>query len=219
MGIAERRERERLQRRQLILEAARRVFFRCGFRQATMEQIAQEAELGKATLYDYFGSKEELYVALLEEGLRLLDAHMEQVEQHYRTRPVREAIHAMAQAYVRFAQEQPEYFVLLMHVSTALELPLERVPQELLQRLHALQEQAVLRGTTLVLRGIREGIFPEWSVPERVIAQFWVILTGAIALARHPYRMRLLEGVSVEELVRELVELFICGWQWQSERS
>jgi hypothetical protein len=56
-------------------------------------------------------------------------------------------------------------------------------------------------------------------VPERVIAQFWVILTGAIALARHPYRMRLLEGVSVEELVRELVELFIRGWQWQRERS
>ncbi len=219
MGIAERRERERLQRRQLILDAARRVFFRYGFRQATMEQIAQEAELGKATLYDYFGSKEELYVALLEEGLRLLDARMEQVEQHYRTRSVRQAIHAMAQAYVRFAQEQPEYFVLLMHVSTALELPLERVPQELLQRLHALQEQAVLRGKELVLRGVREGIFPEWSVPEQVIAQFWVILSGAIALARHPYRMRLLEGVSVEELVHELVELFVHGWQWRREHS
>jgi len=63
MGVSERRERERHERTQRILEAALRVFAREGLRPATIESIAGEAQLGKGTIYYYFSSKE----ALLEE--------------------------------------------------------------------------------------------------------------------------------------------------------
>ena len=51
MGIQERKEREKERRRQQIMVAAKRVFSDRGFNKATMEDIAQEAELSPGTLY------------------------------------------------------------------------------------------------------------------------------------------------------------------------
>ena len=66
MAVQQRKERERLARQELILDAAIRVFAKKGFHQATMDDVAQEAELGKGTLYYYFRSKEEILLKLLE---------------------------------------------------------------------------------------------------------------------------------------------------------
>ena len=60
-----RKERERLVHRREILEAAERVFARNGYQGTTVEQIAQEAEFAVGTLYNFFGSKEELYQEVL----------------------------------------------------------------------------------------------------------------------------------------------------------
>ncbi len=60
-----RRQRERKARQQLILESAKYVFAKRGFQNATVEEIANRAELAVGTLYRYFQSKEEMYVSLL----------------------------------------------------------------------------------------------------------------------------------------------------------
>ena len=52
-----------------ILQAARQVFARRGFAEASMEEIAQVAGLAKGTLYLYYDSKRELYAAALRAGL------------------------------------------------------------------------------------------------------------------------------------------------------
>jgi AcrR family transcriptional regulator len=52
-----------------ILQAARQVFARRGFADASMEEIAQVAEVAKGTLYLYYASKRELYRAALRAGL------------------------------------------------------------------------------------------------------------------------------------------------------
>lgn len=49
-----------------ILRAAERVFARAGFSGATMADIAEEAGLPKANLHYYFGSKADLYRAVLD---------------------------------------------------------------------------------------------------------------------------------------------------------
>ena len=51
----------------LILDAARRVFAATGYYQARVEDIAREAGVGKGTVYEYFASKEELYLEMLLE--------------------------------------------------------------------------------------------------------------------------------------------------------
>ncbi len=63
-----RRERERLRRRQAMLRAARSVFAEKGYAQATIDEIAERAEFGKGTLYNYFeGGKEDFLFAILDE--------------------------------------------------------------------------------------------------------------------------------------------------------
>lgn len=60
-----RKERERIYKRQEIINAAREVFAHRGFSAATLDEIAERAEFGKGTLYSYFQSKEELFDTVL----------------------------------------------------------------------------------------------------------------------------------------------------------
>src|SRR5512135_2087611 len=59
-------------RHEEILEAARRVFAQKGFRDTSVDEIAQAAGVAKGTVYLYYSSKEAIYTAALEDGLRRL---------------------------------------------------------------------------------------------------------------------------------------------------
>ena len=61
-------------RRLAILKAARTVFARQGYSSTVVEDIAKQAEIGKGTLYLYFRSKEQIYLAALLEDAKRLDA-------------------------------------------------------------------------------------------------------------------------------------------------
>ena len=52
-------------KREAILEAARKVFMDVGFGTASMDTIANEAKVSKQTVYNHFGSKEELFAAMI----------------------------------------------------------------------------------------------------------------------------------------------------------
>ncbi len=68
----QRRQRERLQRRADILQAAERVFATKGFHAASIEEIAHTAEYGTGTVYLYFKDKQSLYIELFEHKMREL---------------------------------------------------------------------------------------------------------------------------------------------------
>lgn len=63
-----RKELEREQRQKLILESALKVFKDKGLDHATMDEIAKVAGFGKASLYYYYKSKEEIFNTILLEG-------------------------------------------------------------------------------------------------------------------------------------------------------
>ncbi len=52
-------------KRRAILEAATRVFFKAGYRAASMDHVAGEADVSKQTVYAHFGSKESLFEAII----------------------------------------------------------------------------------------------------------------------------------------------------------
>ena len=61
-----RREKERQQRRAALLEAAAKVFGRKPFDEATMQDVAAEAEIGMQGLYEHFPSKQALYEQVVQ---------------------------------------------------------------------------------------------------------------------------------------------------------
>lgn len=74
MGVEERRFQEREQRKQTIVDAALRVFSEKGIKDATIDDIAKAAELGKGTIYYYFSSKEAILEGAIE---ATVDMHFE----------------------------------------------------------------------------------------------------------------------------------------------
>ena len=71
MGISERREREKTERRKTILNCARELIVSKGVDQVSMEDIARKAELSKATVYLYFSGKEVIFNEICEEAARV----------------------------------------------------------------------------------------------------------------------------------------------------
>jgi len=61
-----------------VMRAAEELFKRVGFRAVTMELVAREANVAKATLYSYFKNKDELYVAVCARMARILRGSVEQ---------------------------------------------------------------------------------------------------------------------------------------------
>src|SRR4029453_15669474 len=63
--------------RNALLKAAGRVFAECAFEAATVERVAQEADVAKGTTYLYYRSKQSIYDAALGHGLTELEARTE----------------------------------------------------------------------------------------------------------------------------------------------
>jgi AcrR family transcriptional regulator len=94
----------RVQRRLAIISAAARLFARDGYSECEMESVAGELGIAKGTLYLYFKSKEALFCACVDHGMRELQS---------RTDPC-ERISLASLAYLLFFEEHPEQAELLI---------------------------------------------------------------------------------------------------------
>ncbi len=107
MGIAERRKREKEQRKTKILDAAERLFFSGSYEGVSMDDIAREVELNKATIYLYFENKETLFASIVLRGVEILkEKYTNCMEKQV---PGIVKVTMMGQAYYQFSQEYPDY--------------------------------------------------------------------------------------------------------------
>jgi len=108
VGITERRNREREQRRTDIIGAAKRLFFTKGYNVTTMDDIANEAELSKGTLYLYFKNKEELAFTIIYENTELIKKMIENAARQKGTGI--EKIKRIARIIPDFYDEHTDFF-------------------------------------------------------------------------------------------------------------
>lgn len=103
---------KREQRMQSIIETAARLFAREGFADCEMERVASELGVAKGTLYLYFKSKEELFLACVDFGMRELQAAVQRGAEG-KTDPF-ERISEAIRAYLLFFEQHPEQVELLI---------------------------------------------------------------------------------------------------------
>lgn len=108
MGIQERKGREKEHRKEEIISAAQKIFFEKGLQAATMDEIAEAAELSKGTIYLYYKSKEDLYLAVMIRGMEILAEMFEATNNS--NEPVISRILKLGQAYQQFFRSQTNYF-------------------------------------------------------------------------------------------------------------
>lgn len=100
-----------------MMQAAQSVFAEKGFARATLDEIADRAEFGKGTLYNYFeGGKEDMLFAIFDSIYDDLCDLIRTVFQEAAeaNQPLHEAFHTFVKAYFRFFREREDLFMILI---------------------------------------------------------------------------------------------------------
>lgn len=204
MGVAERKIREKVARRSSILAAAREVFAEKGLVGATMDEIAEKAELSKGAIYLYFPSKEELYLSVMNEGMDILIGRLVIArELSTGSVPADQALKHMAQAYYQFYVDYPDYFR-IMFIYQHLGIR-ERVDPTFIASCDEKNLSCLNLAREVIEKGMQEGIFRPLN-PWTVAILCWTWLNGIIMLSEH--REHLPEKIHDRPTLPQLLEAF-----------
>ena len=207
MSTADRRAREKAQRRQEILDAARLEFFERGFHRPTVDDVAARAEVSKGTIYLYFESKEEILAHLLLEGLELLVRDMEAACSPDTEQSPEANLQALAHAYLSFCQSHRSYFRLIMAFDRG------RFEESISRDLYQQVLSRSLQGLDLLARTIQAGKDTEaFEVddPWQAAGSVWAALNGVLVLMAHPLRQQLLRS-DLKTMFEATLDLVVEG--------
>ena len=200
MGTKERQDRERQAVTASILDAARDLFVAEGYQSVSIRKIAERIEYSPAAIYGYFASKDDIFLALAEEGFHRLD---EKVRSAMKTGDPLEDVRANWWAFYEFSQEQPAYFE-LMFVD-------RRVPRITQQwEGFTLLQQMLANAEAAIQNAIDAGQLPPTLSPNVAMHMLWAALIGpAVVGIRH----RLASGEDYDALARDVLNATIAGLQ------
>jgi AcrR family transcriptional regulator len=203
MGLKERREREKLERKKQILDAARTLLLDKGLQDTSINRIAKVAELGVATLYSYYKNKEDIYVALQEEGLSLLYSKIKEAARKGKTPS--DKIKKMALAYYQFSEVQKDYFDVINYFLTA---PRVIFSQDKKTLVDLLGDKILTELKEAIDEGSQEGVYQKVNTTRSAL-MFWATLNGLIQFKK--MKTTLLQGEGHKALYTFAVEQFIRG--------
>ena len=209
MTTAQRRARDKARRQQGILEAAREVFFEKGIHQATVDDVAAQAEISKGTVYLYFQSKESILAHLLLEGLSILLSQLEAAYAPQEPLSAEQHLRQLVEAYWQYSQTYPDYFRLLMALDRGRFR--ERVAAEMYQQI--LTEST--RGLELAAKAIRQGMDEgSFAADDSLLVAgvLWGALNGALTVMANPVRQEMIP-VEPKAVFDATFELFLRGLQ------
>lgn len=134
--------------RAAIVRCAAEVFSQREFHEVLTDDIAQRIGIGKGTIYRYFGSKEELYLAAIADGLDGLHAAVTGVLQQ--DAPLEGTIEAVVRTMITYFWRQRDFFVLMARLEPKLKAR-ERADwqerrTEVVTLVHRVLDQAAARG-------------------------------------------------------------------------
>ena len=113
MGIAERKERDKQEMRDLIVQEAAHIFAVEGYENTSIRSIAKRIEYSPATIYLYFKDKNELFYAIHELTFGILLNDMSQVLEI--ENPL-ERLRKIGHIYIDFSLKYPEYYNLMFNL-------------------------------------------------------------------------------------------------------
>ncbi len=176
MGIKERKEREKERRRQQIIVAAKRIFSAKGFNKATMEDIAEEAEISPGTIYIYFKNKDELYASLSIRILQHLNIRLEHVKNQNNVND-EQRIASLKDALYDIYDFDPLILINLFHLQSSESL--KNLSPDLLSEIKRLSQSSLKIMSDIFSEGISTGVFIKAN-PNALADIFWALFSGVI---------------------------------------
>lgn len=205
-----RRERERAEMTDRIMDVARVMFVRDGYEAVTLRKIALAIEYSPGTIYQYFKDKQALVMAIIRKDSQDLREHL--LKCLTRDDPIEQLIE-MARLYATWGIAHPNHYRLMLVPPPAWaeqdrELHQQDIPleQEVLSVLNVLVREAMQRGL------VKE----RYTEPALVAATLWAGIHGVVLLelTMSPEVRALLGGVDTqfEARFKTLREVFLDGF-------
>lgn len=113
MSKAERKEREREMRRNEIVDAAEKLFFSRGYENVTMEDLAKELEMARATLYLSFKNKEDIYATIAIRASKIVSQMFREL--NHKDRTGIQKVRQVALTYYEFYKTYTGYYMAYYH--------------------------------------------------------------------------------------------------------
>jgi AcrR family transcriptional regulator len=201
MGLKERRERERKERKKLILNAARSLLFEKGLNATSINLVAQRAELGVGTIYSYYSSKEEIFAALQEEGLHLLYTKSRKRCRLEKKPPAK--LRGIAEVYIDFSENNSDYFDIINYFLSS---PRVLLDEKLKKGVDRHGEEIIALIESVIQEGIEQRIFAP-SAPRKDAILFWGTLHGLIQFKK--LKNTILAGLEHGRLLTYAIERMI----------
>lgn len=146
MGITERKQKEKQEMRQRILNGARKVFLHNGYEQASMRNIASEISYSAGVIYFHFKDKSEIFHELHKEGFQLLLRQLRVLD--VIPDPF-ERLKAGGRVFIQFARENKDYYNLMFMVEEPLKNANEagfQIAQEAINHLQGMVSECQQHG-------------------------------------------------------------------------
>ncbi len=176
MVVTSRKEREKEQRKEAILDAAMRVFKRKGYQATTMGEVAKEAEFSKGTLYLYFDSKFGLFAELSNRVLSQVKAGFTAITEE--ELPGREMISKMLRCWATIASSNIRQFRLAMSWIASDDTPDSKDEGARCHRESVAHIIGLLAAT--IMRGKEDGSILRSDQPATLACQLWAGMMGAL---------------------------------------
>ena len=215
MGTAERREREKQQRLEDILDAAERVFATKGFTGATMDDIADAAELSKGTLYLYFKNKELLYLGIDYRGTAILYERFSEAVASEKTG--RRQMMAIGMAYIKFADDYPLYFKAMAYGERLYADNIEGICGDpILEACQAKEREIMELMVGTLIRGVEDGSVRKDIKPMETSISLWALSNGIIQMYTNRGRVVGFQNMGIEspdfllEILSDFIDRGLC---------
>mgnify|MGYP005851404137 FL=1 len=220
MKNKERKQREKKIRKQQILDAAEDVIFSKGIDQATMDEIAELAELSKGTLYLYFKNKSDLYLAVSLRGSDKLHKKFADVLTSDLTGM--EMLQKMGTEYIDFVKNNPGYYNSFVYFETLCSTG-QLTESRLADDCERSMEEGFRYMTRALQIGMQDGTIDDHFDPGQLAIQIWGSVRGLIQLChmeRSGFPVSILENVDMEleSIVGHFIQLFLRGIKPESDK-
>jgi AcrR family transcriptional regulator len=178
VGLEERRKREKENRKNAILKAARKLFFDKGSKNVTVESIAKKAELSKGSVYLYFKSKEDIYTQILLSDIDKFHKAMVNLIQEGQSSSA--MLMGLANIYTDFSLNDRELFRIMMNYM--LNTDNMNLPEEIDHLIVKATNKTIGIIEEIFMMGIRSGEFPQYIDLRQKRNAIWGLLNGIISL-------------------------------------
>jgi AcrR family transcriptional regulator len=219
MSVQDRKRRERRARRQTILEAAAAVFAQHGLDSATIEMVAQKAEVAVGTIYLYFHSRDDLFLQLTADRIEGLTTRYAAI-QASKLDPLAE-LRTMARAYIDYLNNSRELFLIHQSVGYArIRKRLKRKTEfEHYNQVLSLGHKTFGQWEAAVGRVYELGLIPNVMDLATTASVMWASLNGAFMLTGQDNTFRELTGLNPDNFVERAFEFHLSAAQALAARN